>query len=469
MKTTKIGLLSFYIALYDNLFSAKRRKPLEDFYTALKESLQRRGLEVITAPVCRLEKEFKAAVHKMERADVDAIVTLHLAYSPSLESIEALAASRLPVIVLDTTPDFEFGPMQQPPRIMFNHGIHGVQDLCNLLVRRHKPFVIEAGHWKKSDVLERIKQAALAARMTKAIRNARVGQIGGAFKGMGDFVVPPAVMKRDLGISVIKWNPAYSSTKSAARDDAVGKEMHAHRMLYRISPKATDAHRRSVKTGLMVRRWIEENKLTAFTANFLDVTPALGLPTMPFLEASLGMARGIGYAGEGDILTAALVGALATVFPQTTFTEMFCPDWKGNRIFLSHMGEVNIDLLAGKPELVEYDFVFGKLPNPVKPAGCLRSGRAVWVNLAPIMQGKMADSKFRLIVSPVKMEEGGRKDRFGGAVRGWMRPVMPVADFLEAYSRAGGTHHAALVYGDALQAVCNLSTFMGWETVVIER
>lgn len=468
MKTTKIGLLPFYVALYDDLFSVARRKPLEDFYSALRESLQRRGLEVVTAPVCRLEKEFKVAVQKMERADVDAIVTLHLAYSPSLESIEALAASRLPVIVLDTTPDFEFGPRQKPARIMFNHGIHGVQDLCNLLVRRHKPFVIEAGHWKKSDVLERIKQAALAARMAKAIRQARVGQIGGAFKGMGDFAVPPAIMQRDLGIRVVKWNPEFSSAKSAARDDAVGKEMRAHRIRYRIQPKATDAHRRSVKTGLAVRRWIEENKLTAFTANFLDVTPAFGLPTMPFLEASLGMARGIGYAGEGDTLTAALVGALATVFPQTTFTEMFCPDWKGNRIFLSHMGEVNIDLLAGKPELVEYDFVFGKLPNPVKPAGCLRSGKAVWVNLAPIMEGKMAEGKYRLIVAPVKMEEGDRKDRFGGAVRGWMRPAMPVADFLEAYSRVGGTHHAALIYGDALAVVAGFGEMMGWETVVIK-
>lgn len=44
---------------------------------------------------------------------------------------------------------------------------------------------------------------------------------------------------------------------------------------------------------------------------------------------------------------------------------------------------------------------------------------------------------------------------------------MSVADFLEAYSRAGGTHHAALVYGDAVNTVCKFSTFMGWENVII--
>ena len=66
---------------------------------------------------------------------------------------------------------------------------------------------------------------------------------------------------------------------------------------------------------------------------------------MPFLEISRLMERGIGYAGEGDVLTAALVGALMKVYAETTFTEMFCPDWKGNSIMLSHMGEINVCLL----------------------------------------------------------------------------------------------------------------------------
>ena len=53
------------------------------------------------------------------------------------------------------------------------------------------------------------------------------------------------------------------------------------------------------------------------------------MDTMPFLEISKAMSRGIGYAGEGDLLTAALVGALLAAWPRTTFTEIFCADWKG--------------------------------------------------------------------------------------------------------------------------------------------
>lgn len=124
------------------------------------------------------------------------------------------------------------------------------------------------------------------------------------------------------------------------------------------------------------RRWLEQENLTAFSVNFLAATRESGLPVVPFLEASKAMARGIGYAGEGDVLTAALVGALASICPQTTFTEMFCPDWAGESIFLSHMDEGNPELLAGRPQLLQKPFPWTDAGAPVVAAGRLRGGDA---------------------------------------------------------------------------------------------
>ena len=117
MKTIKIGLLPLYLELYDRGF-ANCRPRMEAFYKDVAGGLRRAGLEVVTAPVCRLAPEFRSAIATFEKAGVDAMVTLHLAYSPSLESAAALAATRLPIIVLDTTPDFEFGPQQASADIM---------------------------------------------------------------------------------------------------------------------------------------------------------------------------------------------------------------------------------------------------------------------------------------------------------------------------------------------------------------
>ncbi len=348
MPTPRVGLLPLYIELYDNAWPELRTR-VDGFYQQIASALTERGLELSTVPVCRLKPEFEMAIRKFEDDGVDAIVTLHLAYSPSLESSSALASTSLPVVVLDTTPTYSYGPRQDPQELFYNHGIHGVQDMCNLLLRNKKPFVVAAGHWQKSDVLDRVAGFAKSARLAGALRRARVGKLGPVFAGMGDFFVPQDKLKESLGIQTIEGSSSQiQSLLAEVSDAAVEAEIAWDKVNFSLRSVDPEVHRRATRAGLAVRRWIEKERLTAFTINFMAVDKASGLPAMPFLEASKGMARGLGYAGEGDILTAAFVGALASVYPETSFTEMFCPDWEGDTVFLRPHGrnEYQVDRQA---------------------------------------------------------------------------------------------------------------------------
>lgn len=460
---SKIGLLPFYLELYDKAMPEKRAKA-EKFYRTITAELEKRGLEVVTAPVCRLKNEFEAAIKLFEEAQVKAIVTLHLAYSPSLESSQALRATELPLIVLDTTPAYGFGPSQNPEEIMCNHGIHGVQDMCNLLIRNGKSFRIEAGPWQDSDVLDRVACQARAALLVSNMRRARVGLIGEAFKGMGDFDVSPQILKQTIGIETVKSEPSlFPSLLPEADSSEIKEEMADNIKKFLTAGLDTETHRRTVRVCLALRRWIEKEKLSAFTLNFLKIDKSSGLPTVPFLEASKAMARGIGYAGEGDVLTAALVGTLSSVYPETTFTEMFCPDWENESIFLSHMGEMNINLADAIPGLMEKPFPWTDVDNPVVAVGRFRGGEAVLINLAP-----GPDGIYTLIVAPVEMIKVQGKDRMAGMVHGWFKPGKPVAEFLTGYSCLGGTHHLALVYSNVVKEITAFGEFMGWKTVVLQ-
>jgi len=451
-----------YIALYDTAVP-EARKDVEAFYAQIADALRARGLEVATAPVCRLEPEFAEAVKRFEAAGVDAIVTLHLAYSPSLESAAVLAGTALPLIVLDTTPTYSFGADVDPSEIMANHGIHGVQDMCNLLIRNGKSFEIEAGHWQQSDVLDRVAGWAKAAQVVSALRPARVGLAGDAFKGMGDFAVPADVMKSTIGIETVPLDPkVLQSYIPAENDPAVAAEIADDLKAFTVQDLDEDVHRRSVRAGLAIRRWIEAETLSALSINFLAVDDS-GLPTMPFLEISKAMARGIGYGGEGDVLTAALVGALASVYPQTSFTEMFCPDWEGGSVFMSHMGEMNLDLVDGKPLLTNKDFPWSSAGKPAVAAGRFKGGDAVLVNLAP-----GPDWTYTLVICPGAMQSI-KQDRMKDTIRGWFKPALPLADFLAAYSSLGGTHHSAVVYGDVAEEIIRFGELMGWDVAVLSE
>ncbi|MGI5925285.1 MAG: L-arabinose isomerase family protein [Lentisphaeria bacterium] len=446
----KIGLLPLYIELYDRVVP-QRRDAMQQWADKVGKSLSARGFDVVQTPISRVAAEFAASVRLCEEAGAEAIVTLHLAYSPSLEAIDALAGTALPLLILNTTPDADFG-FDFGDKVMANHGIHGVQDLCNLLLRRKKPFRIACGHFEHSNVLDELTQLLQSAAMARKMTKPRVGSVGGHFAGMGDFLFP------DGSFAMEKIDYCFEEVSDA--DIAAEAERDRDRFVF--GDFTPEAYRNTLHASLAIRRWVERERLDAFTVCFPGITRANHFATVPFLECSKAMARGIGYAGEGDLLTAALVGALLRVYPQTTFTEMFCPDWRGQRIFTSHMGEINIALTAAKPLLSERNYVFSDTGNPVIATGCLQAGKAALVNLAP-----GPDGDFTLIVAPVEFVAPDTPST--KTITGWFRPAGgDIAAFLKHYSELGGTHHLAAAYDADLDVLRDFSKLMNWHFAVVK-
>ncbi len=459
---SRVGLLPFYIELYDK--TRPQIRPQVDSFTAvIAGELEKRGIEVVASSTCRLKPEFETAVNMFESQKVDAIVTLHLAYSPSLESIDALLKTKLPIIVLDTTPTFGFGEVLTGGDSMFNHGIHGVQDMCSMLVRNKRAFFLEAGHWSQSGVLDRVAAWARAARTAACLRNMKVGLVGEPFKGMGDFQVAEDVLKSEIGLTVVRLKREdYLALYDSVSQEEIESEVEADSRAFEIKSIDDEGYRRCLKTCLALRKWMEREGLKAFTMNFLDISEKVtGLTVPPFLEASKAMARGLGYAGEGDVLTASLVAALKEISMETSFIEMFCPNWEKQRIYLSHMGEMDISLCDEKPMLSRRRFTFTDAEDPTVAYGRFKAGEVVLVDLAPMPEGK-----FRLIISKAKML-GRTGEEKADAICGWLKPSKPLEEFLKAYSLLGGTHHLAVVYGDYADDIDRFGRMMGWEAVRI--
>lgn len=458
-RNQKIGLLPLYLKLYDDTMP-QYRGDFDSFLRKVTRRLAAGGATVTCARVCRGRSEVEAAVALFARQDVDCVVTLHLVYSPSLESAPVLARTPWPLIVLDTTRDADFGRRAPPARIMHNHGVHGVMDFCSILRRLGRAFEIVAGHPSNSNVMERVLDLAAAAVAARRLRGARALRLGTSFKGMGDFAVHPAILRRQLGIRIDQLGASdLSRVMKAVRPAEIQAEVAADRRRYSVRVEPV-LHRRAVQAGLGLRRLLARRDYTGFSVNFQAFATA-GSPPMPFAEISKAMARGIGFGGEGDILTGCLVGALATGFGATTFTEIFCSDWRGGSLFLSHMGEINPDVVAARPRLVErhYDFLGGPTTALV---GAIKPGPAVFVNLVP-----GPTDNFDLLVAPVEMLRDSTRPDMEPIVRGWMKPPRPVAEWLEDYSRHGGTHHSALVLGAKAEAVAAFGRFAGVGVQVI--
>ena len=465
MKKVKIGFLPLYIKLYDDCGASVTSRPrLEPFYERLACELEGRGFEVIRNEFCRIKSEFAAAVEKFEKEGADCIVTWHAAYSPSLESIDALAGTDLPIIVLDTTETYDFSPAQDPAEISFCHGIHGVMDMCSLLRQRGKAYAVCAGHIEHSNVLDKVSGYVNAACAANALKGSRAGSIGGSFDGMGDFLIDDETLLSRFGVTAVYPKEGeIEALRTSVTDAEIEAEMKENtELFYEIEPIDADAHVETVRNCLAVRKFIENNDLDAFTINFRKIGGTSGITAMPFIEACKAMARGTGYAGEGDILTASLVGALLKSYSGTAFAEIFCPDWKNGSLLISHMGEYNLALTKAKPGYKKIKFIYadGAL-DPVVSYGCYRAGGAVFINLYKSEEG------YKLFISPIEMLDVPEK-AFEFKVRGWFKPSVPMPEFLEKLSNAGATHHSAIIYDATVDQMKYFASLLGLPTVVVE-
>ena len=457
----KIGLLPLYVKLYDDKLPDLRIR-LEAFYAKIAGLFRENGIDVAESPFCRLAPEFSKTVADFEAADVDAIVTLHMAYSPSLECIDALCATTLPLIVLDTTETLVFPNTQDAGEIMYNHGVHGVMDMCSMLTRRGRPYAIAAGHYLDSDVIARVCGLVRAAASANRLKHTKVGLVGGVFDGMGDFQVDWTKLKNRFGIDVTALDAeSMKRYAESVTDDEIAAEKADNAARYELGESMIeDEYTDSVRSCLAMRKCIGDRGLTAFSVNFSNMGAAAGINSMPFLEACKALEKGIGYAGEGDVMTAAFVGALLTGYPETTFVEIFCPDWKNDTVFLSHMGEVNYRDAAIRPRIERVGTNYSPGRFPYVGYTRMKGGRGVYVNVC------CTKDDFKLVMTAGTMQDYD-SDAFDGSMRGWMKTDCPTAHFLENLSRYGATHHSAFVYGASVREIEYFGQLLGLETVII--
>ena len=132
-------------------------------------------------------------------------------------------------------------------------------------------------------------------------------------------------------------------------------------------------------------------------------------------------------------------------------------------ILLSHMGESNPGLSAWTPLVTDCSFQYNSCGDTVAMYTCMKPGKSIIVNLTPTTNG------FQLILCPGELPDSALDPNIGRKTnQGWFKPRIPLADFLKAYSVAGGTHHCAIVYNADIAGLEAFGQMMGFDVVIID-
>lgn len=455
MDKPKLAVLPLLMEQYDT-WSPELRPAQEPFLRRVVAFLGRYGV-ISSAGICSTRPAVEAAVAQAEVEGADLLLVVLLSYTPSLIALPALARTRLPVLLLNTTPRAEMGPDIAASDYLENHAIHGVQDLANVLLRAGRRPWIVSGHLDDPDLEREIWSHVAAAATARFWRSLRVGRVGAIFPDMGDLYFDEGGLLRS-GPSVVDIAPhEYTDAWRNAAAEETDALIAEYQRRYESGRVSKECLRATARGESAARALVARHGLGALAFSFLIFEQLPPGPVMPFVGVSRLMAEGIGYGGEADALTAAAVAALHQLAGSAGFSEMFCPDWERGEVLMSHMGEGNPQFARTRPALAEKPsllpsgtpsgvLLFESEPGPVTLASLTTapSGRLRWV----LCEGEISPS-------PVYPALSAPHCKF--------RPQRPLPEFLTAYSELGGSHHLALCRGHVASRIERLAELIGGE------
>jgi L-arabinose isomerase len=166
---------------------------------------------------------------------------------------------------------------------------------------------------------------------------------------------------------------------------------------FTIDPRLSDAERADhARMQLALERTLDAGGYRAYTTHFGAIAEDGRFARLPLAAASSLMAKGYGFAAEGDPLTAALMCAATDLLGETQFTEMYAMDFARDAILMSHMGEGNWAM--ARPDrpvrLIKRPLGIGALEDPPT--------FLVQYELGPVTLASLVvlgDGRYRLVVS----------------------------------------------------------------------
>jgi len=453
----KVGLLALIAEWYDRRPEIKSM--MVEFADELIGTLSA-FVKIDFPGVCSTREQVDQAVAGFEASRQDLIMVLLLTYTPSHTALSALNFTRLPILIFNTQRLYAVTGEMTALDITKNHGMHGVQDMANVLLRVGRKFHLVTGHYKDERTLAEVKSWCDAARLVSFLRHMRIGLLGYPMEGMGDFGLDQTAFLGQVGVRVhhIAMKAVAAQAKIAPGDE-IAARMAEDRQRFKFEKDITDKeHEASSRLEWALRQILRNRGLHGFACHFIAVGEEGWMDTLPFLATSKLLAEGYGFGGEGDVTSAVAVAMMQELVDLANFTEMFTMDFADNAVLMAHMGESNWKMARQDEPLwlrrAPQDMVDLRV-DPLRLTFSLEPGEATLVSLTT-----QANGKLKFIVTEGQVVDfpyiaGLSLPHYK------FRPDGDLSDVLTLFSMEGASHHQAMAYGRWAVTVEKIAALLG--------
>src|SRR6202167_2020789 len=427
----RIGILGIMQDLYDDDIPGIAQRQ-EGYAAEVAQQLSDVG-EFIPSKAIKYREDAARAMREFEDSDLDGVMVVMLTYGRAMRVARLLSESRLPVLMANIQPEPNVTPAWDMDDMTYNQGVHGAQDTATAMVRGGKRFAVLTDDWRSDSFLDDVTRWARAAAAVTRWKSLKTAIFGYAMNDMGDIRVDESALIRSLGPEILAVAQGDMYRGMLDVTDAQANEVIAFEdENFEIDPRLSAEERSDhARMQVAIENILNDRGFGAYTAHFDAIGDDGRFSRLPLAAASSLMAKGFGYAAEGDVLTACMVYAGHQLIGDAHFTEMYAMDFPSDSILQSHM----------PVRLIKRPLGIGRLADPPTFLFQLQPGPATLATLV-----SLEGTRFRLVCAEGENLDSQELPALEMPY-GQVRPASGVRACLNGWLAAGGPHHEVMNLG----------------------
>lgn len=425
--------------------------------------------------------EFKALVKSKEEINdvftevnsskecAGVIVFAHT-FSPAKMWVNALSKLDKPLLHLHTQFNKAIPANEIDMDYMNLHqSAHGDRELAHGMNVAGLKRDIVCGHYESENVIEAVKRYSAAAIGIAASKNFRMVRFGDNMNCVAVTDGNKVLAEKQLGwtidtVGIADLVEYVDAVAEAEIDQLIAEYTEIYDFAENCKPGSEfhDNVRYQAKIEIGLERYLVEGNYQAFTTNFDQLT---GLEQLPGLASQRMMAKGYGFAGEGDWRTSAMTYILKVMAgnKETSFMEDYTYDYEHGYALQAHMLEICPTIGCTRPVIEVHHLGIGNKKAPARLTFEGKAGDGVAISLVEL------DGKLRMVINEVEVKPVPYKMPNLPVAATFWHPKPSLEVSAHAWLLAGGAHHTAFSTALTTEQIMTFTKFYGIETIVIDN